>query len=154
MTTKRRYIAGVFVFLFGLFVCKSARADSRDRTIFQYRHTGWTSIEGSQLGWVRDLAQTSDGYLWIAAIGGLCRFDGVQFERIDLQAKEGDSSDQITALLATPDGGLWIGFQKGAASFLKDGQITSYGASDGFPKGMMYAFARDSEGVIWAAGDG
>ena len=32
-------------------------------------------------GQIHALAQTSDGYLWIAAPDGLYRFDGVSFER-------------------------------------------------------------------------
>jgi signal transduction histidine kinase/ligand-binding sensor domain-containing protein len=78
----------------------------------------------------------------------------VEFERIDLQAKEGNSADQIASLLATPDGGLWIGFQAGGANLMKDGQITGYGESDGLPKGQVYGFTRDSEGAVWVAADG
>ena len=59
-----------------------AHALSPDLRIQQLYHTAWTAAEGAPTG-VEFLAQTSDGYLWLAAAAGLFRFDGVRFERID-----------------------------------------------------------------------
>jgi len=36
--------------------------------------------EGLAQSQVRDIAQSNDGYLWIATVGGLSRFDGIGFE--------------------------------------------------------------------------
>ena len=49
--------------------------------INQYAHTSWTARDGAVLGLVFAMAQTPDGYLWIAGSSGLFRFDGLRFER-------------------------------------------------------------------------
>ena len=36
----------------------------------------WHAREGLPGPWVRAIAQTPDGYLWVATYGGLARFDG------------------------------------------------------------------------------
>jgi ligand-binding sensor domain-containing protein len=48
--------------------------------IAQYAHTSWTARDGALLGLVFAIAQTPDGYLWIAGSFGLFRFDGLRFE--------------------------------------------------------------------------
>jgi signal transduction histidine kinase/ligand-binding sensor domain-containing protein len=53
--------------------------------------------------------------------------------------------------MAVPDGGLWVGFDKGGASLIKNGQVTSYSDEDGFPVSSVLGFARDRSGTIWAA---
>jgi signal transduction histidine kinase/ligand-binding sensor domain-containing protein len=60
----------------------------------------------------------------------------------------------VSALMEVPDGGLWVGFDRGGASFLKNGQVTNYSASDGFPVSSVRCFARDQSGTIWAAAVG
>jgi signal transduction histidine kinase/ligand-binding sensor domain-containing protein len=126
-----------------------APALSPDLRITQLYHTGWTLAEGGPTG-VEALAQSSDGYLWLAAAGGLFRFDGIRFERIDGVGGERFLSSNIMTLFAPPDGGLWIGYRFGGASFIRDGKVTSYGASAGLPSGSTTGFAQDGAGVMWA----
>jgi len=40
----------------------------------------WSTEEGLPQSSVHGVAQTTDGYLWIATEGGLARFDGVSFK--------------------------------------------------------------------------
>jgi len=47
--------------------------------IAQYARTSWTARDGALLGQVYPMAQTRDGYLWLAGSFGLFRFDGLQF---------------------------------------------------------------------------
>ena len=60
----------------------------------------------------------------------------------------------IRALLALPDSDLWIGFQFGGISLLRNGNATNYTTSDGVPEGGICGFAQDREGTIWAASTG
>jgi len=53
---------------------------------------------------VNALAQTSDGYLWIATPSGLYRFDGVRFDRIDSIGTVRLLGEGITTLVATRSG--------------------------------------------------
>ncbi len=69
------------------------------------------------------IAQTADGFIWLGTTGGLLRFDGSVLERY--KPEEGSfRGTLISALLATPDGGLWIGYLNGGASFLRSGRVT------------------------------
>jgi ligand-binding sensor domain-containing protein len=81
-----------------------------DRTIAQLYHTAWTIEDGSPSGIYR-LAQSKDGYLWLATDSGLFRFDSVRFERYQPERGDPFPSQDISGLLATPDGGLWISFR-------------------------------------------
>src|ERR1041384_1849802 len=45
----------------------------------QYRFDHWTADNGLPQNSVRDMVQTRDGYLWLATLDGLVRFDGVRF---------------------------------------------------------------------------
>ena len=55
-----------------------ALAADPPRQVAQYAHTSWTARDGASLGLVFAMAQTPDGYLWIAGSLGLFRFDGHQ----------------------------------------------------------------------------
>src|SRR6188474_3385807 len=45
--------------------------------VSQYAHTAWKVSEGFAKGFIRSIAQTADGYLWLGTEFGLLRFDGV-----------------------------------------------------------------------------
>ena len=85
---------------------------------------------------------------------GLFRFDGVRFDPYKLPSGEKLNSENISSLMPTSDGGLWIGFQYGNVAFMKDGRILSYGESEGLPPGTVYQFIVDREGAVWAAVNG
>src|SRR5260370_42048457 len=57
------------------------------KAITQLVHTSWTEREGAPAS-VRALAQTTDGYLWVATASGLYRFDGARFTRLEPAAGE------------------------------------------------------------------
>ena len=138
------------IFLFFLLLCPAAFGIDRDRRIDQLYHTGWTLKEGVA-GAVRALAQTTDGYLWLGTATGLYRFDGVQFERYEPPLGPPLLKSNVLALRAVSDGGLWVGYLSGGASFLKDGTATNYSEKDGLPSGTITAFLRDGQGRVWAA---
>ena len=144
---------GVWIWRIGLFaalICTPALAFQSDRTIAQFAHTSWTAKEGAPNA-IYALAQTTDGYLWMGGPTGLYRFDGIRFEYYEPHSGQGLRSEYVRCLMATPDGGLWIGFSSGGADFLKDGRITSYGEPEGFLPGSVFSFAMDQEGTVWAA---
>lgn len=132
------------------FVLGSASfALSPDLSLRQFHHTAWTAHDGAPTG-IESLAQTSDGYLWIAASAGLFRFDGIRFERIDVMHGQRLPSNNVMTLFAPPTGGLWIGYRFGGATFVKDGKAANYGAQEGLPPNTVISFTQDRAGVVWA----
>ncbi|MFY0570146.1 two-component regulator propeller domain-containing protein [Archangium lansingense] len=141
------WLAGCFLLLT---LGNVAHALDATRHIGQFHHTSWTVKEGAP-GQITALAQTRDGYLWLATQIGLFRFDGVQFERFDPPDSNAFPATSISALYAPESGGLWIGFRYGAVSFLEGDRLTHYGEAQGLPTSTVFRFAQDQGGTLWAA---
>jgi signal transduction histidine kinase/ligand-binding sensor domain-containing protein len=124
-------------------LCFPLQIFSADRSIAQFVHAAWGDKEGAPSG-VLALAQTTDGYLWIGAVDGLFRFDGVSFERYQ--------PGVTYALFSRPNGDLWIG-RNAAIILLKNGKEITYTVRDGVPDGKVAGFAEDADGTIWVATD-
>lgn len=126
-----------------------AFALDRDRSITQFNYTFWSEKDGAPSE-ISALAQTKDGYLWIGSRRGLFRFDGVKFEEYQPQPGVELPSHSVYALMATPDGGLWIAFEPNGLGFYKDGSLTVFTRPEELPDSPAHCFARDNEGRIWA----
>lgn len=75
----------------------------------QYRMKAWQTDDGLPLDAVYAIAQTPDRFLWIATEDGLARFDGAEFQRVDLGSVLGDAPEYMQALAVTPEGHLLAG---------------------------------------------
>jgi signal transduction histidine kinase/ligand-binding sensor domain-containing protein len=143
----------IFRFLIGLLAIPiSLPAVALDSKQFAngFYNTSWTAKDGLP-GAVLSLAQTTDGFLWIGGTGGLFRFDGLAIERYTPQNGSLLHDPAIGVLLASADGGLWIGYSQGGAGFLKNGKITNFTERDGLPTGQTRCIVQDEDGAVWAA---
>jgi len=148
-----RYVVRTLkVCLFLALACSYSAAFDSDRTIAQFAHTAWGAKDGAP-NVVTALAQSVDGYLWLGSPEGLYRFDGIVFERYQPQSGGPFPVRTVGSLLALSNGDLWIGFQSGGVSLLRNGNATNYTVRDGVPNGGISGFAQDREGTIWAATD-
>src|ERR1700677_442056 len=101
--------------------CSSLFALDPRQPLAQLYHSSWNSRNGL-IGSVTALAQTTDGFLWVGTSAGLFRFDGLYFEQYRPEAGS-LPSNSVTALMAVPDGGLWIDFRKGAPVSLREKKL-------------------------------
>lgn len=67
----------------------------------------WTTENGLPQNIVSGICQTPDGYLWLATLDGLVRFDGVRFTIHDRSNTPGIKGNRFNSLFCTADGGLW-----------------------------------------------
>jgi len=125
-------------------------APAVERGLAGYVAEAWTTERGLPQNSVNAVAQTPDGYLWVATFGGLARFDGVRFRIFDAGSEPALPSSRITALLVDRGGALWIGTEDAGVS-------TFDGVSFSTPPGLggvgetVWALAEDAEGAIWIA---
>jgi signal transduction histidine kinase/streptogramin lyase len=142
------YMSAIVLFL------GSTRVLSRDepasQSLAEMYHSSWTIRDGAPSS-IESIAQTQDGYIWLGTDSGLFRFDGKSFERYRPTSGEDLLPETVRTLMATPDGGLWVGYGVAGASLLKDGHNVNFGKPEGLTAGSIIRFARDRSGVIWAA---
>ncbi|HEY2534748.1 MAG TPA: two-component regulator propeller domain-containing protein [Xanthobacteraceae bacterium] len=148
--THSRYVLAFFwLAILALSGCRVAAALNRDLTIKELHHTAWGPSQGAPLGGAVALAQTSDGYLWVAGPSGLFRFDGLAFERVELPHDPKLSSLDLISMFAPRGGGLWVGFTLGGVAFLKDGHWRVFNVPDGLPISTPWHFAETKDGTLW-----
>jgi signal transduction histidine kinase/streptogramin lyase len=111
-------------------------------------HTAWSAKDGLA-GNVLDIAQTTDGYLWLGTGSGLVRFDGVRFEAFESLSGEKLPSRGVHSLQAMPDNTLWVGFVEGGAAQVKDGHILRVDLADPFTTASTRRFGLDRAGALW-----
>lgn len=118
------------------------------RSIDQYNLRAWHLVDGAPPD-IWALAQARDGFLYLGTGAGLYRFDGISFEPVEPRIGRFPSRN-ITALLADPDGSLWVGHFDGHVSRLQGDRVSNFGA----PNAVVEQFARGPDGTIWVAMSG
>jgi ligand-binding sensor domain-containing protein len=145
---RKRLTFAFLVFIYGVLLCAPILGLDRDRNIFQFHHTAWTAKDGAP-SQISALDQTTDGYLWIGSALGLFRFDGITFEQYAPPDGMQLPSYNIYALMATPDGGLWISFRPSGLGFLKDGELKVFTRPEELPTSLVSRFALSPDCRIW-----
>jgi ligand-binding sensor domain-containing protein/signal transduction histidine kinase len=107
----------------------------------------WSTEEGLPQSSVHGVAQTGDGYLWIATEGGLARFDGVGFKVFDHADERAFASDDICCVVADGRDGLWIGTADGLVR-LEGEKFRRYGVEEGLPSATVTSIAVGKDGAV------
>src|SRR5581483_5913585 len=107
----------------------------------------WQSDDGLPNNNITSIAQTSDGYLWIANPSRLARFDGVRFENVLTADIMPGTFEKIVTLLRSKNGGLWAGMNRGTIIYL-DGNAPKIFTND-LPKEYVQSLIEDSGGALW-----
>jgi ligand-binding sensor domain-containing protein len=141
----RVFVLGTVLANLSLVVLPRALALDSDRRISQYGHTVWRIQDGA-ISPPTNIAQTTDGFLWITTAEGLLRFDGVRF--VPWQPPQGQNlpGTHFSAILGSRDGSLWIGTTRGLARW-KDGQLRTYTDLERYTG--IAAIDEDDSGTIW-----
>ncbi len=90
-----------------LLLAGAVHALDPNKRLTQYIHKSWRIEDGSAPAGMFSIAQTSDGFLWFAALGqGLYRFDGFRFLPRSLSF-DGKSVNPVVNVYGDRAGGLW-----------------------------------------------
>ena len=120
----------------------------KQRELAEFSRETWMTENGLPQNTVHDIAQTLDGYIWIATEEGLARFDGLNFTIFDKQNTPQLKESEIHALCADKQGGLWVST---TASLLRysNGQFLAFTTREGLPSDDAQTIYQDREGNVW-----
>jgi signal transduction histidine kinase/ligand-binding sensor domain-containing protein len=109
----------------------------------------WRTSEGLPNNDLTGIAQTSDGFLWLATSSqtGLTRFDGVHFENIPLQRVMAAKYEKTTALAQSRSGGLWVGMDHGAVIYFNG--VSAQFFTNGMPDESVLSLLEERQGAVW-----
>ena len=98
------------------------------------------------LGWIFEMAMSSDGSIWIAAGGGICRVSKGTFKT--WTAEQGLGKSKVRWICEDADRVVWAGLETGIAR-LKDGKIRNISREQGLFDNIIYAIVPDDHGSLW-----
>jgi signal transduction histidine kinase/ligand-binding sensor domain-containing protein len=113
-----------------------------------YRFDAWTADHGLPQNIVTGICQTKDGYLWIATLDGLARFDGVRFTVFDKNNSPGLRSHRFGAIFEDANGDLWLWIESGDVTRYRGGRFTTYTTDQGVPGQELVGFTQDEAGRL------
>ena len=143
----------VFVFCFLSFFNQTdllAADDLGVRPDSDYVIVNWGGQDGLPSSRINDVIQTRDGYIWLATLNGLARFDGVRFERFYENDLPGVSSEIITSLLEDKNGCLWYGTESGEIGWRNASGFHTLNAQKGRKLDRVRRLVESRDGTIWA----
>ena len=102
------------------------------------------------------MAEAAPGVFWIGTNQGAARYDGVRWDKLPLP--EMLQGQGVSAILANPQGELWLGFTNIGSlmhfsSSVVTGQWEILQADGEFPGGSVHALVEDDEGDVWLGTD-
>ena len=140
----------IIVFVFVGWLCSCVRTGSDNIT-----ETNEGQKVSSQVSYlnIRSFCQDSLGYMWIATLHGLNRYNGYEFFQYFHDATDSTSlnNDLVFALYLDSSHRLWVGTLTGTNRYdFKSNRFIRYNNN---PKcgANVYSFFEDHRGNIWAA---
>ncbi len=116
-----------------------------------YVNVDWEVQDGLPSARINDVIQSHDGYIWVATLNGLARFDGVRFERFYQAETPGLASSMISCLLEDSREQIWYGTQSGEVGWMDDQgfHLISFSAENLLDR--VNRMVETSDGTVWAA---
>ena len=148
----RRLVPVVTGFL--LLGARFASALDPAKAVTQYSLAAWQTEDGLPHNRVQAIAQTPDGYLWLATQEGLARFDGVRFTVFDRRSTAAMTANDVETIYVSRDGSLWVGNYGGTLLRYQNGRFRSYSSREGLYSATISALAEDTHGDLWIGTDG
>ncbi|MGC4056144.1 MAG: two-component regulator propeller domain-containing protein [Paludibaculum sp.] len=123
------------------------------KPVAEYRYEAWEEAEGLPHYSINSIAQSRDGYLWLATYYGLVRFDGKKFDVFDHGNTPQLTENQIWRLEPDSDGTIWVGTASGLLK-LRDGRLERAQLPELDRVSIRYLLASAGELWIGTAGKG
>ena len=104
----------------------------------QYRIDQWTADNGLPQNSVYGITQSRDGYLWLATVDGLARYDGARFTIFNKSNSPGIINNRFISLFEDATGNLWAGTEESGIVRFRGGRFESFGPDAGVPPSVSW----------------
>jgi ligand-binding sensor domain-containing protein/AraC-like DNA-binding protein len=146
----QQLLTGIFLFLL---LCSLSRALNPGKISNEYQLDHWNISNGLPSNLIHSIAQTPDGYLWIATNKGLLRYDGINFSIVSFAKQEEKTSGQTAVplvLYLDKSKKLWIGSTTGLTAYdYKTTKFKTFTPEHGLSKGNILRLGEDMKGNLW-----
>ena len=119
----------------------------------QYRSTQWTADSGLPQNTVRGIVHAADGYLWVATLDGIAKFDGIRFTVFNKSNTPGITSNRFVAMAEGDGGDLWMASEDGNLIRYHAGHFQRMGEAEGLRPYSVGAITYDHRGGVWVDSD-
>lgn len=118
----------------------------------EYVLNRWTIQDGLPVNSVKQVFQSSDGYIWIVTYGGIARFDGISFTVFNTGTHPELPSHRFQSMTETPDGVLWFEMER-RELFLSfsNNQFKVLDETDGLAGNEVQSTHLAGDGSLWIA---
>ncbi len=109
----------------------------------------WQVDDGLPAANVAGIAQTTNGYLWLATQAGLARFDGAQFEVVPISA--GRTRPIIRVMLRDHTENFWLAVNGGAViRYNPETRVAfMFSATNGLPNALALQMIETPDHTVW-----
>ncbi|MBV9500205.1 MAG: hypothetical protein JO138_12605 [Acidobacteriaceae bacterium] len=114
----------------------------------------WTTDNGLPLNGVSAICQSPEGYLWIATLDGLVRFDGVRLVSFNRSNTAGIGGNRFTGMLCGADGAFWAESEGSGTTEYLNGSFQTYTVRDGLLSNTIDGLSADARGNPWLLAHG
>ena len=116
-----------------------------------YVQTVYSNDNGLPCGTANDIAETTDGILWIGTYAGLYRYNGREFEWMDSY----DSVRNVNCLFVDDEGRMWIGTNdNGLAIVINEKIVNVIDQTSGLPSDSVRCITESSDGYYYVGTTG
>ncbi len=109
----------------------------------------WGSESGLPIVEDNQVVQSADGFLWVATLQGVFRFDGVHFTAVDVPQLSHEYDNACYVIYAARDGSVWWGLDHGRVVCWRNGAISVWQKAEGVPDDHPVNICENKEGAIF-----
>lgn len=115
----------------------------------KYSASSWEIRDRLALNKLNSIFQTHDGYLWLATLDGLGRYDGVNIKFFDKNSTPALPNPLIACLFEDRAGALWIGGDNGGITRMSHDRFERIAMPAAWSPSRIERILEDQRGTLW-----
>ncbi len=144
----------VFIFLIIVQLSSFAQIPTYSDPYLKFDHL--TKKDGLSSNYILDIYQDLEGYIWVATVDGLNRYNGLYFETYQNNPEDSTSisNNLVTSLVEDNNGNMLVGTKKGLNIYNRNtGSFSSHMSKFKYPDTLSHSYIRaiypESNGITW-----